>query len=326
MGIEVASVKTSGAFDIRKVCQSSSSSMKISTNDRRLLPYSELMGLEEIRSVLNDWYKSNCQKGMGEANKHSCSFASIGQHLLHHAIELNQTLLTVQVGAMDGKSNDPMYEMFVGDGRKRVGTMKFGNLINWLPVLIEPVPRNFELMVETYIDISKTRGLGCAVPINAVVSYDHDSSPNQKTTCPFCRINTAEDAPKECADLPSWMKFQLGTLNCEYARKFFGKKNFGLCVLQDPLPCSSITNLLSKRSLPSDNIGMLQVDIEGYEHRLFEGFLEELPEQKLPCIIHFEHKVMKKQDQTLLKMVEELMASKGYALIDEGEDYLAVRL
>ena len=127
-----------------------------------------------------------------------------GQHLLHIAMKRNQTLLTVQVGAMDGYHNDPMYFMFMETrGKHYVQARKeykaterdsyFPDLRNWLPVMIEPVPKNFEDMKQTYLGIANDGGLGCAVPIHAAVSYD-----STKTTCPFCRFNTAEDSPPSC--------------------------------------------------------------------------------------------------------------------------------
>lgn len=78
---------------------------------------------------------------------------------------------------------------------------------------------------------------------------------------------------------------------------------------------------------------MLQIDIEGYEYVLLDGFLKELPVEKLPPIIHFEHKVMKYQDKTYplndgtnrLNTAKTLLINSGYVLHDEGEDYLAVR-
>ena len=314
-------VEEASLVDISKACPTS---MKINASNDHL-PYSELLGFEAIRSVLKFWYEFNCPQ------KTSCTFLSIGQHLLHHAIKQNQTLLTVQVGAMDGISNDPMYEMFVlnREGTTKVaGRKSFTDLRNWLPVIIEPVPQNYQAMIETYTGISKTNSLGCAVPVNAAVSYDAS-----KTSCPFCRVNTAEDAPALCKELPDWMKLQIGTLDCAHSERFH-KKFFDLCVLQDPLPCSSITNLLSEKFIPSQDIAILQIDIEGYEYILFEGLLKEIPEDRLPPIIHFEQKVMIDQDKkhplkegsnTQMEMATKLMEDKGYLFIDEGEDILAIR-
>lgn len=137
------------------------------------------MPLDEVQNIVKYWHSFNCPQ------KDTCRFSLIGQHLLHAAMKLNQTLLSVQVGAMDGRSNDPMYEMFVSS---------FSDLLrNWLPVMIEPVPKNYEDMKQTYLSIATDRGLGCAVPIHAAVSYD-----STKTSCPFCRVNTADDAPPRC--------------------------------------------------------------------------------------------------------------------------------
>jgi len=152
------------------------------------LPPSELMDMEEIRSMVKVWYDSNCQRvgpttksttirGTTRSTRSStCLYSSIGQHLLQHAFKQNKTLLTVQVGVMDGISNDPMYEMFVTEETKLINNnnkSEEGNILrHWLPVLIEPVPINYKALLDTYSDIAKNNGLGCAVPIHAAVSYN----------------------------------------------------------------------------------------------------------------------------------------------------------
>ena len=305
-------------LEIEKVCPASSNI----NSKNKVVPPSKLLQFQEIRDVVKYWYEFNCPL------KSSCTFASIGQHLLHYAIQRNETLLTLQVGAMDGKSNDPMFEMFVEGTKKYVnGRTSFSTLNNWIPVLVEPVPTNYEAMMNTYASIAIDKGLGCAVPINAAVSYDAT-----KKSCPFCRVNTSDDAPNKCKELPDWMRLQLGTLDCEYSKKFFNT-DFDQCVVQDPLPCSSIVNLLRERNLSTENIAMLQVDIEGYEYILLEGFFKEIPDESLPPIIHFEHKVMKVQDEkyplegnsSRLESVTDILLARGYVLHDQGEDYLAIK-
>ena len=129
-------------------------------------------------------------------------------------------------------------------------------------------------------------------------------------------------------------RLQIGTLDCEYSKSFFNK-DFDLCVLRNPLPCGSIQKLLLSKKLPSENIAILQIDIEGYEYILLEGFLKSTQSSReLPPIIHFEHKVMKHQDikfplvdsKSRLGVVKDLLLSNGYKLHDEGEDYLAVKV
>ena len=70
------------------------------TPPQALIPHDELL------HIVKYWHDFNCPQ------QKTCQFGSIGQHLLHIAMKRNQTLLTVQVGAMDGYSNDPMYHMF----------------------------------------------------------------------------------------------------------------------------------------------------------------------------------------------------------------------
>jgi len=188
------------SLDINKICPQSSAINTINSSS----PPSKLMSTATLQSVVKHWHEINCPE------KNTCQFSSIGQHLLHLAMKWNQTLLTVQVGAMDGRSNDPMYGMLVKTwGKNYVQAREivpgedslFPNLSDWLPVMIEPVPKNYDDMEQTYLGVAKDKGLGCAVPINAAVSYD-----SEKSSCAFCRVNTAEDSPQRCKGKLSFHK------------------------------------------------------------------------------------------------------------------------
>ena len=187
-------------LDIDKICPQSSAINTINSSS----PPSQMMSIAKLQSIVKHWHEINCPE------KNTCQFSSIGQHLLHLAMKWNQTLLTVQVGAMDGRSNDPMYGMFVKTrGKNYVQAREivpgkdslFPDLRNWLPVMIEPVPKNYEDMKQTYLEVANETGLGCAVPINAAVSYD-----SEKSSCAFCRVNTAEDSPQRCKGKLSFHK------------------------------------------------------------------------------------------------------------------------
>jgi hypothetical protein len=80
--------------------------------------------------------------------------------------------------------------------------------------------------------------------------------------------------------------------------------NFERCILQTPLPCGPIANLLLNNHITPHNIAMLQIDIEGYEAILLPKFMREVPIHLLPPVIHFEAKVMQEYDE------------KGHGLID----------
>jgi len=77
-----------------------------------------------------------------------------------------------------------------------------------------------------------------------------------------------------------------------------------------------------------------EIDIEGYEYILLDGMIMEMPDESLPPVIHFEHKVMIEQDRkqplinrtSRMDHVIELLGSLGYHFYDEGEDYLALKL
>ena len=72
-------------LNINDVCPNS---LNINSQNNHSPP-SQLMSVEEIENVIKYWYTYNCPR------KSSCTFASIGQHLLHLvAIQRNETLLT----------------------------------------------------------------------------------------------------------------------------------------------------------------------------------------------------------------------------------------
>ena len=58
-----------------------------------------------------------------------------------------------------------------------------------------------------------------------------------------------------------------------------------------------MVKLLSDKFIPAEHIAMLQIDIEGYEYILLDGVFREIPDNYLPPVIHFEHKVMFDMDK-----------------------------
>ena len=170
--------------------------------------------------------------------------------------------------------------------------------------------------------------------------------------CTFCRFNTSPDAPQVCQDHPDWMKKQIGTLDCEHSKRFFNK-NFETCILKDPLPCSSVRNLIlgsesTKAQLRNKswqnrdinlNAAMVQIDVEAYEYILLPGLLKEFASSAtgragLPPVIHFEEKVMIDQDrkrplpsgEKRFHIALRALESHGYVMYTEGEDTLALLL
>mmetsp|Transcript_29337 Transcript_29337/g.32932 ORF Transcript_29337/g.32932 Transcript_29337/m.32932 type:complete len:442 (+) Transcript_29337:57-1382(+) len=320
-------------LELETICSNRHTSSSSSSNNK--LPPRELLSMEDIRDVVKYWYKFNCPL------KQTCILSSLGQHLLHAAIQQNKTMLTVQIGAMDGRSNDPMYSMFIKHNKYTNHIHRNNNdplnLNHWLPVLFEPVPSNFDALTKTYDEIIQSdSGLGCAVPVHAAVSYDGMAEDKNNTSgeCKFCRMNTADDAPDKCKSSADWMKYQLGSLDCDAHKRFFNIV-YDLCILESPLPCATLQQLLARYKLMYAPIAMLQIDIEGLEYLLFDGLIQEMPDHLLPLVIHYEHKVMKARDITANSMIENfsrynhtksMLQSRGYVLHNQGEDYLALRV
>ena len=77
-----------------------------------------LLDRDTVLGVVRDIYDSNCSHYASVKNDNvlqkqsGCLFADFGKALLEKAEEANKRLFTVQIGGMDGKSNDPMYDMF----------------------------------------------------------------------------------------------------------------------------------------------------------------------------------------------------------------------
>lgn len=241
-------------------------------------------------------------------------FLAVGRKLFAEAKRLNVSLLTVQLGGMDGKSNDPMFEMMALEP----------SLEHWAPVVVEPVAINFEALQLTYAALHKEKGVVSYLAEQAV-TYDATA----KGTCTFCHFNASDSAPEHCQKQPSWVKLQLGTLQCEESMKYFGV-NFDSCVSQTKLACGSIDDILSKWDLPAGQISMLQLDVEGFEATILNALLANTPLKSLPPVIHFESKVLKGRDQTSKSTVfPDLlsnMESHGYTCFDKGGDAIAIQL
>lgn len=140
----------------------------------------------------------------------------------------NQTLLTLQIGGMDGISNNPMHNMFVRDSPL--------NLHNWFSIVVEPVTTNFEQLTKNYAHLQATWGLpGMAIRQYAITS-EHDMG-----TCEFCHWDETVD--EICATQPDWVKSQLGSLDCAHVegRSVTAK----LCTVREKCPCGTVSELLA---------------------------------------------------------------------------------
>lgn len=206
----------------------------------------------------------------------------IFQRLLSNLLKVakqkhNQKLVTFQIGGMDGKSNDPMYK----------GTQRLQDLSSWIPIVIEPVHTNFINLESTYNEHQQNKNLQCSYLLEQVVGYDNlkDNKEDGGHTCNFCVF---DDTKEECVQKsPDWIQTQIGTTTlCNFRLR-------NPCFKIESYPCGTISMALNDVGLSAGDIAILQLDVEGAEQDILDGFLRETPKRNYPPIIHFEIKVLK---------------------------------
>lgn len=315
------------------------------TTRRPLLSTSET--LQVVSQYLDECYTAvhtttNSTLSTPTPTKPTCEFTTIGQRLLKRATDRNQLLLTAQVGGMDGQSGDPMYKMFATQNRAIGLPNKTSSLRSWIPLVVEPVPVNFESLQQTYGDLQRDYGLECPLLSNWAISYDDDDDDEEDAEnkgCTFCRYDTSETADDTCREAPDWVRYQLGTLDCDYSRTYF-RDRFDKCIVQDPIKCGSLSSLvrqklgLSTKRKGNPPVAMLQLDVEGYEAiilpRVLRGDGEDWKIMELPPVINYERKVAAYQDElrntTNTQTIATLLKERGYILFGEySADVLALR-
>jgi hypothetical protein len=152
------------------------------------------------------------------------------------------------------------------------------------------------------------------------------------STCTFCRFGAPEEVHPDCQKQLDWQRLELGTLDCAYSKWYF-RHNFDKCIVEDKIQCGPIKALLEEHKLPSYSIAILQVDVEGYEHVLLPGLMNELSDDTLPAVIHFEHKMLREYDRisnfttTREEDIYAALRIRGYVLYNQGwGDMLALRV
>lgn len=270
------------------------------------------LSLEQARAVTNSLHNhySLFNGDLSNITKNSAlKFGKVGKALYEKAMKEDSLLFTIQIGGMDGQSNDPMFNTLVKG--------KTWKLDHWIPMVFEPVQTNFINLRKTYRHLEEQRDLSCSYLLQYAVSYNAISS-----TCGFCRFE-----PLRCPGYPDWMKYQLGSLDCAYSRKKF--QVFDKCWIEEAVNCGSLASVL-ENAIGTTNlpIAILQVDVEGYEAILIQEILSELP--SLPALINFERKVM--DDPDLLQNTSRtdtlyrVLRKNGYILHPHGEDIMALHL
>ncbi len=79
---------------------------------------------------------------------------------------------------------------------------------------------------------------------------------------------------------------------------------------------------MKSEGLSSGHAVVLQMDVEGFENQMINGYLDEIPPEHYPAVINFESRVLKKRGQ--LDAVFDKLREKGYGIHEKRVDTLAL--
>lgn len=187
----------------------------------------------------------------------------------------------VQVGAMDGKTFDPIYEF----------VQKYG----WRGILVEPLHDHFAMLKKNYA--------GCEGLIFENVAITEESGTRKINRIPTQVVNDNQ--------LPSW---GLGAGSFYTDRNALAWENVSPHVVQEEVVCMTMPELLEKHNV--QEIDVLQIDAEGYDYHI----MRQLDFKKFrPYIINLEIVNLPRAEQTackrLLDEYDYLHIKAGYNLL-----------
>eukprot|EP00038_Savillea_parva_P019459 m.27607 g.27607 ORF g.27607 m.27607 type:complete len:459 (-) comp4428_c0_seq1:46-1422(-) len=241
-------------------------------------------------------------------------------------------VVTAQIGANDGKQNDPFHKHMV------LGDVKRDMLKSWIPIMFEPSPYMFDKLTRHWRIMSRVKSSACFMALRRPAMYPGE------TTCPFFYFNNShiDGATKickkctRCEDHARYMREQLGSLDEQSMRRYFGP-NFDRCIAEEQLSCgplSTVVNRLNWDSEVQPRIDVLHIDAEGYDGVIINGILS-APIEVPPPIIYFEAKVMRTRIRSdkeqpyscaFMDLFDRLRADGRHIVYDGGEDALAIKM
>lgn len=217
----------------------------------------------------------------------------------------SKTLL--QIGANDGvKGNVDFVKNILNDVESKA-------------ILVEGSPQIFELLtknVKTLYDGTQKR----IVPVNAMVCED-----GKQMTFYYPNIDKLkEKSTEQNLQIPHWVQYQIGSLEQKSTidglqywltnrrRVFPSALSADEFILQESISCISLASVITQSSLAADEIGVLAVDVEGFDAPVvLESF--KVPGLE-PDVIVFEHKSTTTFSPEEFNTVMETLEARGYKL------------
>lgn len=187
----------------------------------------------------------------------------------------------LQVGAMDGKTFDPIHE--------------YVNRFGWGGLLVEPIEEFYKQLCATYAANPNMRFANVAIA-------DHTG----KTTMHRVAAQHIDNN-----EVPKWARGVSSIYNNRNALDFEAIRPY---VVQQKVACTTLPDLLSQYEVAT--IDLLQIDTEGYDYRV----LKQLDFEKYhPLVIHMEIVNLPPEEQAACKQLLDkqgyLHAKMGYDLL-----------
>jgi FkbM family methyltransferase len=198
----------------------------------------------------------------------------------------------VQIGAMDGRSFDPLHDAII-----RLG---------WHGLLVEPVPEHFAELVRTYAGVAGLRFANVAIG----------------ETVGMATMHTVERASIARYGLPAWM-LGISSFSADHLRAqadFLDRERFGdimQYVTTVEVPTVPLDALLREHDLADADV--LQIDAEGFDYRILRQWDFG---HACPAIVNIEFARLGERDR---KATTDLLLGRGYFVALEGLDLLALR-
>ncbi len=179
----------------------------------------------------------------------------------------------VQIGAFDGREGDHLNSLI----RRH----------HWQGILVEPQPRAFQALKETYREEQHLRFFNVAIgPEDGHIT-----------------LYTRKDASVPIASVSRHLLVKPGHGRSE--------------VIGIDVPCWTVDRLLQEAKAP-EKIDLLQIDTEGFDFQIIRSIRFD---RVRPTIIRYEHALLSDRDQNACI---ELLCGHGYRMLLEDRDTMAI--
>lgn len=189
----------------------------------------------------------------------------------------------VQIGANDGVRADPVRHLIQRHGLHGL--------------LVEPLPDLFALLQKNYATQPDLRFEQCAIG-------------EEDGQVPLYRV-------RPDPSLPDWLQGVASLDRNHLTSAKFEFNEFEKYVEEVQVPMMTLPSLMRKHGIT--DIGLLQIDTEGFDCRIVESAIRS---GVRPALINYEHNHVHAREQAACKR---LLSENGYDFVDVGIDTLAVR-